>query len=62
MRRNEIPDISSKIIQDVCYDVDVDPTLQLLQGKTFVPKTTRSDENVRLDIKANGLCWSGRSR
>ena len=39
----------------VCYDVEVEPTLQLLQGESLIHKTTSTDENARLDIEVNGL-------
>ena len=42
-----------------CYDVEVGPTLHLLQGESFIDKTTSTDESARLDVKANGL-WESR--
>ena len=62
MSFNEIRDIFAKIMHGFCYDVEVETTLQLLQGESFVHRTTRTDENARLDFKANGLCGSGLSR
>ena len=41
-------------MHDICYDVEVEPTLQLLQGESFIHKTTSTDEKAQLDIKANG--------
>ena len=38
-----------------CYDLEVKLTLQLLQGHSFIRKTTGTDENAQLDIEANGL-------
>ena len=55
MRHNQIRDNFAKLMQDVCYDVTVEPTLQLLQGESFIHKTTSTDENARLNIKATGL-------
>ena len=36
LRHNEIRDTFAKIIHDVCYDVDVEPTLQLLRRESFI--------------------------
>ena len=49
----------AKIMQAVCYDAELEPTLQLLQGESFIHKTTSTDENARPEIKANGL-WGSR--
>ena len=57
MRHNEIRDIFAKIIYEVCYDVEVEPTPQLLQDKSFIHKTSNTDDNERLKIKTNGL-WA----
>ena len=45
-------------MHDVCYDVEVELTLLLLQGESFKHKTTSTDENARQVIEANGL-WGG---
>ena len=55
MRHNEIRDTFAKILHDLYYDVEFEPTLQLLQGESFIHKTTSTDEHARLDIKANDL-------
>ena len=61
MRDNEVQGTFSKSIHwnSNCYDVEVEPILQLLQGESFIHKTTSTDENARQDIKANGL-WGSR--
>ena len=61
MRDNEVQGTFSKSIHanSNCYDVEVEPILQLLQGESFKHKTTSTDENARQDIKANGL-WGSR--
>ena len=45
MRRNEIRDTLAKIRHDVCYDVEVERTLHLLQDEPFIHKTSSNDEN-----------------
>ena len=39
-------------MQDVCYDVEVEMSLQFPQCEFFIQKTTSTDENATLDIKA----------
>ena len=39
----------------VSYDVKIEPTLQVLQGESLIHNITSTNENARLDIKANGL-------
>ena len=54
LRHNEIRDTLAKLIGDVCNDVEIEPKLQPLEGETF-DKSTSTDDEARLDIKANGL-------
>ena len=55
MRHNEIRVTVAKMMHYVCYDFEVEPTLQLLQGESLIHKSTSTDENARLDNKSNGL-------
>ena len=57
MRHNDSRHLP-KIMHDVCYDVEFEPTLRLLRGESFIHKTTGTDESARLDIKANCLSVS----
>ena len=59
MRHNEIRNTFAKIMHDVCYNVEADLTLQLLQGESFKHKTTSTDVTARLEVKTNGL-WGSR--
>ena len=59
IRHNEINDTFANIMKKVCYDTELEPKLQLLEGKSFNKKTTTTDDEPRLDIKANGL-WETR--
>ena len=47
-RDNEIRDTLAKIMQDVCFDVEVEPTLQLIQVESLIHKTTITYEIARL--------------
>ena len=42
-------------MHDECYEVEVEPSLQLLEGKRFYNKSNGTDDNARLDIKTKGL-------
>ena len=46
-------------MNEVCHDVEVEPKLQPLQGESFVNNSTTTEDDARLDIKANRL-WSSR--
>ena len=55
MKHNEFHDSFANLLSDVCHDVEIEPHLRPLQGKTFALKSTTTDDDVRLDIKAKGL-------
>ena len=59
MRHNEIRDTFANLMKDVCFDVELEPKLQPLEGESFDNKTTTTEDEARLDIKANGL-WDTR--
>ena len=46
-------------MSDVCFDIEIEPKLQSLQGERFVNNSTTTDEDARLDVKTNGL-WGSR--
>ena len=59
MRHDEIRDTFADIMKDVCFDIEIEPKLQSLEGESFESKTTTTEDDARLDIKANGL-WESR--
>ena len=59
MRHNEIRDTFAKLMNEVCHDVQIEPQLQTLQGDSIESTTTCTDDEARLDIKANGF-WGQR--
>ena len=59
MRHNEFRDTFAFVMKEVCYDVEIEPKLQPLEGESFVHKTTTTEDEARLDVKANGL-WDSR--
>ena len=58
MRHNEIRDTFAKLLGDVCNDVEIEPKLQPLEGEIFDNKSTSTEDEARLDIKANRLFYS----
>ena len=59
MRHNEIRYTFANLMKDVCSAFELEPKLQPLEGKSFDNKTTTTENEARLDIKANGL-WETR--
>ena len=59
IRHNEIRDLFAELIRDVCPNVEIEPTLQPLNGEAFKYRSTTTDDKARLDIAANGF-WGGR--
>ena len=59
LRHNEIRDVFANLMDDVCHDVQIEPKLQTLDGKICSSNCTTTDDDARLDIKANGL-WGSR--
>ena len=59
IRHNELRDICSELLSQVCPSVSREPDLQPLTGEQFANRTTTSDSSARLDIAANGF-WGGR--
>ena len=56
-RHNEIRDITTKWLTDVCTDVEKEPQLQPLTGETILPRSANKQEEARVDIKAKGF-WN----
>ena len=59
LRHNEIRDVIANLIDDVCHGVKIEPKLQSLDGEIFPSNSTTTDDDARLDVKANGL-WVSR--
>ena len=51
-------DTVANLMSEVCYDVELEPKLQSLQGESFVKNSTKTDKDGRLNVKANGLWGS----
>ena len=62
MRRDAIRDTFANIMDDVCYDVRIEPHLQPLQGESFDFKTMTTEDQAQLDIKPKCLLETRFSR
>ena len=62
IRHNEIRETFAKLMNEVCHDVEIEPKLEPLQGESFVNNSTTTEDEARLDIKANRLGSSRFSR
>ena len=52
IRENSIRDITAELLTEVCPNVGIEPTLQPLNGEAFNRRTANTEDNARLDIKA----------
>ena len=57
IRHNELRDLTAHLLTEVCSNVGVEPVLQPLGGKRMDHRTANSEDNARLDIKADNF-WS----
>ena len=54
LRHNENRDVFANLMNVVFHDVQIEPKLQSLDGEIFSSNSTTTDDDARLDIKANG--------
>ena len=58
VRHNELCDLCATLLTEVCPDVAVEPSLQLLTGEHLPTATATHADGARLDIVASGF-WGG---
>ena len=59
IRHNELRDICSDLLSEVCSNVSKEPLLQPLTGENFGSRSTTTDSAAHLDIAADEF-WGGR--
>ena len=59
IRHNEIRDLTTKLLNEVCHDVATEPVLTPLSGETL-PRSSNQEDNARCDISARGFWNRGR--
>ena len=57
LRHNEIRDITASLMKEVCPQVCVEPTLLPFSGEMLQPQSANTEDNARLDIRAEDF-WS----
>ena len=57
LRHNELRDITSEMLAEVCKDVKKEPELQPLTGEELRYKTANTDQRARLDLSARDF-WN----
>jgi hypothetical protein len=60
-RHNEIRDLTSDLLEEVCHDVCVEPTLVELTEEEMSNRTANTSPEARLDISARGV-WARNQR
>ena len=53
-RHNEIRDLQAKLLDMVCYDVQVEPALQPIKGEELARGTNQASD-ARLDVHCRGF-------
>ena len=59
IRHNEIRDLTTNLLTEVCNDVCTEPELQPITGESLTGASSNVQDGARLDIAANGF-WGGR--
>ena len=59
IRHNEIRDLTTNLLTEVCSDVCIKPDLQPIDGEVLTGSSSNTQDGTRLDIAANGF-WGGR--
>ena len=59
LRHNEVRDITTKLLSEVCVNVRNEPKLITINGEEFTYKTANTSEGARLDISATGFWTPG---
>ena len=59
MRHNEVRDLTAELLNVVCNDVSIEPSLTPLSGERFAHKTANLDDGARTDVAARGFWVRG---
>ena len=57
IKLNEIRDVSSNLLSEVCHNTCVEPVHQPLSGESFQSRSANTQDEARCDIRARGF-WS----
>ena len=59
IRHNELRDLTAGWLQEVCYNVAVEPPFLPLNGETIVPVSAIRNDEAHADVHATGF-WGRR--
>lgn len=59
LRHNRLRDLFASLLDEVCRDVQTEPSLQPLTGEHFDRRTANQSDEARLDISARGFWQTG---
>ena len=59
IRHNELRDLTSKKLSEVCYDTKIEPIFVPLSGEDLSNRTANRSNEVRLDVRARGFWERG---
>ena len=57
LRHNEVQDITAEMIKEVCTNVEIEPSLQPLDGENLQLRTANREDEARLDLRSEK--WRG---
>ena len=55
IRHNEIRNLTASLMSEVCHNVQIEPQLHPLSGKTLHYRSAILDDDARVDIRASGF-------
>ena len=58
-RHNELRDLTSELLAEVCHDVCIEPPLGEFAGESLTLRSAISSDEARLDISARGVWTKG---
>ena len=61
LRHNRVRDILGQLLSEVCPNVEIEPRLQPLSGETFPMRSANTEDDARLDLKAQNF-WDRSNR
>ena len=60
VRHNELRNITAQLMEEVCFDVGIEPLLQPISNEVLHYKTANTDDGARLDVAATNFWGKGR--
>ena len=55
IRHNELRDLTAGLLQEVCHDVQVEPSLLPVDGETITPASAIRSDEARADVRVTGF-------